>query len=88
MVMKDKLVKNHHKGIYYRVRKMTLSILAGFTFAAAIIVPTYITASLKRNTTTGLAAENSKSDTSVETETETETSEESRETNYEEYNDQ
>ena len=44
MVMKDKLVKNHHRGIYYRMRKMSLFILAGFTFAAAIVVPTYINA--------------------------------------------
>lgn len=62
--MKDKLVKNHHKGMYYRIRKATLVILASFTFAAAIVVPTYIFAISQKNTATGYAAENQTQDSS------------------------
>ncbi len=42
MVMKDKLYKSHHKGLYYKTRKAlvaTAILLSAFT---AISVPTYI----------------------------------------------
>lgn len=57
MVMKDKLVKNHHKGMYYRMRKATIFILASFTLAVAIVVPTYISSKTHNNPATGYAAE-------------------------------
>ena len=44
MVMKDKLVKNHHKGIYFTLKRWTLVLLASATFIVAIVVPTYIAA--------------------------------------------
>ena len=47
--MKDKLVKNHHKGIYFALRKWTLILLAGATFIVAIVVPTYIVSNLGTN---------------------------------------
>ena len=45
MEMKDKLVKNHHKGIYYKTRQVFVgSIIAAAGFAV-VAVPTYITMS-------------------------------------------
>ena len=82
MVMKDKLVKNHHKGMYYRMRKATLVILASFTFAAAIVVPTYISATSHRNATTGYAAEKGSEQENSEV---VENENESENSQYEEY---
>ncbi len=60
MVMKDKLVKTHHKGTYYTMRKTVLGLLCGFTLIASIVVPTYIIASVsKKNTTLHAQEENS-----------------------------
>ena len=43
MEMKDKLIKNHHKGIYYKTRQVFVgSIIAAAGFAV-VAVPTYIT---------------------------------------------
>ena len=42
MNMKDKLQKNHHKGIYYRAKKVFLSSLFILAFSATILIPTYI----------------------------------------------
>lgn len=86
MVMKDKLVKNHHKGMYYRMRKATLILLASFTFAAAIVVPTYISSISHKKSATGFAAEiNSNSE---ETKSIEDSKEEKEEEQYEKYNDQ
>lgn len=43
MVMKDKLVKFHHKGLYYRFRKLGIVFLALITIGTVVAVPTYIT---------------------------------------------
>ena len=43
MVMKDKLVKFHHKGLYYRFRKLGIVFLAFISIGAVVAVPTYIT---------------------------------------------
>lgn len=41
MAMKDKLIKNHHKGIYYRMKNLgiTTAVVLGVGFVVA--VPTY-----------------------------------------------
>ncbi|MCR5505394.1 MAG: hypothetical protein K6F07_00140 [Bacilli bacterium] len=57
MVMKDKLVKNHHKGIYFTMKKWTLILLASATFIVAVVVPTYIMANIQANKTAGIAEE-------------------------------
>lgn len=42
MVMKDKLIKNHHKGIYYKSRQFCIG-FAVCSFGIALVgVPTYI----------------------------------------------
>ena len=43
MVMKDKLVKFNHKGIYYRFRKLGIVLLAAISIGTIVAVPTYIT---------------------------------------------
>ena len=43
MVMKDKLVKFHHKGMYYRLRKLGIVFLAVISIGTIVAVPTYIT---------------------------------------------
>ena len=43
MVMKDKLVKFNHKGIYYRFRKLGIVFLALISVGTIVAVPTYIT---------------------------------------------
>ena len=43
MVMKDKLVKFHHKGMYYRFRKLGIVFLAVISLGTVVAVPTYIT---------------------------------------------
>ena len=43
MVMKDKLVKFNHKGMYYRFRKMGIVFLALISIGTIVAVPTYIT---------------------------------------------
>ena len=43
MVMKDKLVKFHHKGIYYKFRKLGFVLLAVISLGTIVAVPTYIT---------------------------------------------
>ena len=43
MVMKDKLVKNHHKGIYYRTRQILVGSAVAIGVGAMVAVPTYIT---------------------------------------------
>ena len=43
MVMKDKLVKFNHKGLYYRFRKLGIVFLAFISVGAVVAVPTYIT---------------------------------------------
>lgn len=39
--MKDKLVKNHHKGAYYRARQAGIGLLVGCAGVCLIAVPTY-----------------------------------------------
>ena len=43
MVMKDKLVKFNHKGMYYRFRKLGIVFLAVISIGTIVAVPTYIT---------------------------------------------
>ena len=43
MVMKDKLVKFNHKGMYYRFRKLGFILLAVISVGTIVAVPTYIT---------------------------------------------
>ena len=43
MVMKDKLVKFNHKGMYYRMRKLGIVFLALISVGTIVAVPTYIT---------------------------------------------
>ena len=43
MVMKDKLVKFNHKGVYYRFRKLGIVLLALISIGTIVAVPTYIT---------------------------------------------
>ena len=43
MVMKDKLVKFNHKGMYYRFRKLGIVLLALISIGTVVAVPTYIT---------------------------------------------
>ena len=43
MVMKDKLVKFNHKGMYYRFRKLGIALLALISVGTVVAVPTYIT---------------------------------------------
>ena len=43
MVMKDKLVKFNHKGMYYRFRKLGIVFLALISIGTIVAVPTYIT---------------------------------------------
>ena len=55
MVMKDKLVKYHHKGMYYRFRKIGICVLAAISLGTIVAVPTYIT--LREITTQAQKAE-------------------------------
>ena len=43
MIMKDKLVKFHHKGLYYSMRKLGIVFLALISVGTIVAVPTYIT---------------------------------------------
>ena len=43
MVMKDKLVKFNHKGMYYQFRKLGFIFLAVISIGTIVAVPTYIT---------------------------------------------
>ena len=43
MVMKDKLVKFHHKGMYYCFRRLGFTLLAVISIGTIVAVPTYIT---------------------------------------------
>ena len=43
MVMKDKIVKFNHKGMYYRFRKLGIVFLAIISIGTIVAVPTYIT---------------------------------------------
>ena len=43
MIMKDKLVKFNHKGMYYRFRKLGIVFLAVISIGTIVAVPTYIT---------------------------------------------
>ena len=43
MVMKDKLVKFNHKGMYYGFRKLGIVFLALISVGTIVAVPTYIT---------------------------------------------
>ena len=43
MVMKDKLVKFNHKGLYYQFRKLGFIFLAVISIGTIVAVPTYIT---------------------------------------------
>ena len=57
MVMKDKLVKTNYTGSYYLAKKISIALLAVFTLAFVIAVPTYI-ASKASKKSTALAEEN------------------------------
>jgi len=41
-IMKDKLVKNGHKGIYYFIRKLCIGVAVSASLVAAIGFPTYV----------------------------------------------
>lgn len=41
-MMKDKLVKFHHKGGYYRTRKFFLAAVLLASISTAVAVPTYV----------------------------------------------
>ena len=56
MVMKDKLVKTNHTSTYYLAKKISIALLAVFTLAFIIAVPTYI-ASQSNKKSTALAEE-------------------------------
>ena len=43
MVMKNKLVKNHHKGIYYKTRHFLIGSAVFVAGLAVVAIPTYIT---------------------------------------------
>ena len=43
MVMKDKLVKFNHRGMYYKFRKLGIVLLAFISVGTIVAVPTYIT---------------------------------------------
>ena len=43
MVMKDKLVKFNHKGMYYKFRELGIVLLACISVGTIVAVPTYIT---------------------------------------------
>ena len=43
MVMKDKLVKFNHKGMYYKFRKLGIVFLSVISIGTIVAVPTYIT---------------------------------------------
>ena len=81
MVMKDKLVKTNHKGGYYLIKRISISLFALACFTFAIAVPTYIIQNSKANKQRGLAEENTASETIVEDNSE------SSEESYESYND-
>ena len=55
MVMKDKLVKFNHKGMYYRFRRLGIVFLALISVGTIVAVPTYIT--LREITTQAQKAE-------------------------------
>ena len=59
MVMKDKLVKTHHKAMYYTVRKVALVAIAAASFVCAVFIPTYIVATAHRGNSAIHAQENS-----------------------------
>lgn len=40
--MKDKLIKNHHKGRYYRIRNILLGAVMFVSLSTMLVVPTYI----------------------------------------------
>ena len=42
MVMKDKLYKTHHKGLYYKTRKALIASAIVLSVFTAVSVPTYI----------------------------------------------
>ena len=43
MVMKDKLVKYNHKGMYYKLRKLGFVFLVAVSIGTIVAVPTYLT---------------------------------------------
>jgi len=42
--MKDKLTKTGHKGIYYRMKRLSLFSVVLFTLGVAVAIPTYYSA--------------------------------------------
>ena len=40
--MKDKLYKNHHRGVYYRVKAFFISFVLVCSGLAVAVIPTYI----------------------------------------------
>lgn len=40
--MKDKLIKNHHKGRYYKIRNILLGAVMLVSLSTMLVVPTYI----------------------------------------------
>lgn len=67
MEMKDKLVKNHHKGSYYRARQFGIGFGVACALAAIVAVPTYI--SLHSTQVQKLNAQSEKEDDSGDKET-------------------
>ncbi len=80
MVMKDKLVKTHHKGPYYTMKKISIGLLALASVTFIIAIPTYIVQSSNSGKKIGIAEET--------TSEKTETSSEEEVIEYEEYIDQ
>ena len=79
MVMKDKLVKTHHKGPYYTMKKISIGLLALASVTFIIAIPTYIMQS--NNSGKKINAEETTSE-------KTETNSEEEVIEYEEYMDQ
>ena len=79
MVMKDKLEKTNHKGTYYLVKKMSITLLILSSLVFTVAIPTYII-SMSKKKNIGIAQE-----TSSEVLEEENSSEENLE--YESYND-
>ena len=79
MVMKDKLEKTNHKGMYYTVKKVSVGFACVLCLGMAVAIPTYIAQqSISRN---AAHAEEEKVDDDT-------TNDKEEETDYESYDDQ
>lgn len=70
MKMKDKLVKFHHKGHYYRARKFLIAVVAVFSLGSMIAIPTYIISNSTATTASAEERENVETEEIIEEENE------------------